>query len=107
MEMQFNISMDSHYGWIRLATVASFCGEGVRVETFYFTASEDQYIIEKGKSPPGNIPTAPSHYSSSTSLQTSEEQPATVGITCCARRIYQRQRNCSDNSYGIISSGHY
>jgi len=42
MEMQFNISMDSHYGWIRSEIVASFfCKRGW---------SEKRFILQPAKS---------------------------------------------------------
>jgi hypothetical protein len=83
MEMQFNISMDSHYGWIHSEIVASFSGEGARVRNVLFYSRQRAIYHREG-----GIPSRP-HPSSAitllklhsvTSVQTSEERPATVGV---------------------------
>lgn len=87
MEMQFNISMDSHYGWIRSEIVASFSGEGFRApNVLFYSRRREIYHREGGipsqSHPPSAITLFKLH--SVTSVQTSEDRTATMGVTAAS-----------------------
>lgn len=85
MEMQFNISMDSHYGWIRSEIVASFSCEGVpALQNVLFYSRRRAIYHREGEN---SLPVTSHHChhitqaSQRNKCTNSEERPAIVGVT--------------------------